>query len=309
MKEKSATDAEVGRTHGSFRPWGAAVLDALRAAHGTVNRLAVGRGRRVVAGRSPGYRPWDPEVIGVDTAAERAVVAALRHAGVRGTLLSEEAGSVPLTGGGSGSPLRDDPVFVILDPFDGSLLYRRGIRAHWFTALGIYGRGGEPRAAGLIDHVTGETILADRAGTARLAAGRTRGAPLRPARTRRVAGAYLEAYMMKPSFLYPTARLLRPLLQHAKCILPNGGPAGFADVAAGRIDVYLAWSEALTEVFSALFIAERAGCVVSHWDGSPVRFRPDIHAVYRLVCSANRSLHAEVLRTLRGAAAPKGSIP
>ncbi|MBI3454328.1 MAG: hypothetical protein HY002_00880 [Candidatus Rokubacteria bacterium] len=283
-------------------PWRAVVHAALRAAHAAIRRLDPHAGQRVVAGRAAGYRPWDPEVIGVDTAAERAVIGALRRAGVRGTLLSEEAGERPM--GRTGR--QPEPVYAILDPFDGSLMYRRGIRAHWFTALGIYGADGSPRAAGLIDHITGEVILADRAGAVRVARAGARPAPVRPAPTASLDGAFLEAYLMKPAFLYPTATALRPLFERAKFILANGGPGGFADVAAGRIDVYLAWREALTEVFSAAYIAERAGCVVSQWDGSPVRFRPDIHALHSLVCSANPRLHAEVLQALRGITPPKG---
>ena len=80
-------------------------------------------------------------------------------------------------------------------------------------------------------------------------------------------------------------------------------------MACGRVDVYLAWHAALTEVFSVAYIVERAGGVVSHWDGSPVRFRPDIHAVYSLVCSANPRLHADVLGTLRGTTPPRGLAP
>jgi len=52
-------------------------------------------------------------------------------------------------------------------------------------------------------------------------------------------------------------------------------------------------------VHSAAFIALRAGCVITHWDGAPVRFTPDIHAVYSLVCSANATLHRQVLRVLK----------
>jgi fructose-1,6-bisphosphatase/inositol monophosphatase family enzyme len=133
--------------------------------------------------------------------------------------------------------------------------------------------------------------------------------PARPSAATTLDGAFLEAYLKKPSFLYPTATALRPLFERARFILPNGGPNGFADVACGRIDVYFAWNEALTEVFSAIFIAERAGCVVTHWDGSPVRFCPDIHAVYSLVCSANPRLHEEVLQALKGITPPKGLLP
>lgn len=236
----------------------------------------------------------------MDTVTERAAVAALRRHRVCGTLLSEEAGAVPIGGVmGQRRSLRD-PVYVVLDPFDGSMLYRRGIRAHWFTALGIYGEDGEARAAGVMDHLTGEIMLADRSGAISLSAPHAAPASLQPSRTTDLADACLEAYMMKPEFLYPTATGLRPLLARAKFLLPNGGPAGFADVAAGRIDVYLTWNFPLTEVFSGIQLAERAGCSISHWDGSPVIFRPDIHAVDSLVCSANEDLHQAVLQTLKG---------
>jgi fructose-1,6-bisphosphatase/inositol monophosphatase family enzyme len=287
-------------------PWRQSVREGLQAASAVVRRLAPGAGQRVVRGREAGYRPWDPEVIGVDTAAERAMIAALRRRGVRGTLLSEEVGETPLRSRADRTGAGTDPVYVIQDPFDGSLLYRRGIRAHWFSALGIYGQDEQPRAAGVVDHITGEIVLADAAGATRLARPGARPVPVRPATTAKLDGAFLETYLGKPSFLYPTATALRPLFERARFILGNGGPCGFADVACGRIDVYFAWNEALTEVFSAIYIAERAGCPVSHWDGSPVRFRPDIHAVYSLVCSANPRLHEQVLRALQGITPPKG---
>lgn len=286
--------------------WRPVVEAALRAASAAVQRLAPAAGQRVVGGRRAGYRSWDPEVIAVDTAAERAAIRALRRGGVHGLLLSEEAGEMPLPRPAGGSGAQPEAVSVVMDPFDGSLLYRRGIRAHWFTALGIYGQDEAPRAAGVIDHITGEVVLADRAGAVRVPRPRARPVPLRPASTPTLDGAFLEAYMMKPTFLYPTATALRPLFERATFILGNGGPAGFADVACGRIDVYLAWQEGLTEVFSAAYIAERAGCVISHWDGSPLRFRPDIHTLHSLVCSANRRLHDDVLRAITGITPPKG---
>ena len=294
---------------GSSTNWRRLLLEALAAARGVVARLAPATGQRVVRGREGGYRPWDPEVIGVDTATEQAVVGVLRRAGLRAYLLSEEAGALEIgrgIGAGSGP---DEPVCVVMDPFDGSLLYRRGIRAHWFTAIGIYRRTGEPRAAGITDHITGEVILADASGAVRIPRADARPIPLRPAKTARLDGAAFEAYLMKPAFLYPTATALHPLFGRAKLVLPNGGPGGFADVACGRIDVYFAWNEALTEVFSSIFIAERAGCVVTGWDGSPVRFRPDINAVHSLVCSANPRLHQNVLQALRGITPPRGLQP
>lgn len=293
---------------GAF-PWRQRVQEGLRAASAAVRRLAPRTGQRVVAGREAGYRPWDPEVIGVDTATERAILAALNRGGIRGTLLSEEAGETTMAGRSARSGAGSEPVYVIMDPFDGSLLYRRGIPAHWFSALAIYGQDGQPRAGGVTDHITGEIILAEPAGVVRIPRPGARPVPVHPARTASLDGAFLETYLKKPPYLYAMATALRPLFERAKFILGNGGPYGFADVACGRIDVYFGWNEALTEVFSAIYIAERAGCVVTQWDGSPIRFRPDIHAVYNLVCSANLRLHAEVLQALKGIPPPKGLMP
>lgn len=288
--------------------WREIVVAGLHAAHAAMHRLGSAAGQRVVAGREAGYRAWDPEVIGVDIATERAVIATLKRHGVHGTVLSEEAGerALPIRRGAPVSA--PEPVYIVMDPFDGSLLYRRGIRAHWFTALGIHGRDGTPRAAGVIDHTTAEVTVADAAGAIRIPRSGARPVRLRPAATRTLDGAFLEAYLMKPPFLYATANALRPLIERAKFILPNGGPGGFADVAGGRIDVYLAWNEALTEVHSAAYIAQRAGCTVTHWDGSPLAFTSDIHAVYNLVCSANATLHHEVLAVLKTVRPPKGLV-
>jgi fructose-1,6-bisphosphatase/inositol monophosphatase family enzyme len=286
--------------------WASAVEAALRAAAAAVRRTDPRRGQRVVAGRAEGYRPFDPEVIGVDTAAEKAAIGALRGAGVHGTLLSEEAGERPLARRRTAAA--PEPVYVVMDPFDGSMLYRRGIRAMWYTGIGLWALDGAPRAAGLVDHVTGELVLSDGAEVRRWASPRARPERPRPAATGDIESAFLEAYMMKPAFLYPTAEALRPLLGRARFVLPNGGPGGFVDVACGRIDVYLAWREALTEVFSTVGIALAAGCIVSGWDGAPLVFRPDINALHTVVCSANPRLHAEVLRVLEGVT-PPGGIP
>jgi fructose-1,6-bisphosphatase/inositol monophosphatase family enzyme len=260
----------------------------------------------VVGGRAEGYRPFDPEVIGVDTAAEDAAVAALRRSGVHGTLLSEEAGERDLPRPRRGAC--PEPVYVVMDPFDGSMLYRRGIRALWYTGIGLWGRDATPRAAGLVDHVTGEVVLWDGGAVRRWAHPRARQERPRPASTGKLDGAFVEAYMMKPAFLYPTAEALRPLFGRAGFVLPNGGPGGFVDVACGRVDVYVAWREALTEVFSTVAVAQAAGCAVSGWDGVPLVFRPDIHALHTVVCSANPRLHADVLRALEGVA-PPGGVP
>ena len=124
--------------------WRAAVLAALRAAQAAVRRLSPAAGQRVVAGRAAGYRPFDPDVIAVDTAAERAVIRALERLGLHGTLLSEEAGERPL-----GRPrARGEPIYAVLDPSTeasctGGASARSGSR-RWASTVGTAARA--PRA-------------------------------------------------------------------------------------------------------------------------------------------------------------------
>ena len=97
IRAKAAQKPQAKPTARSARafPWRGIVLTALRAAQATVKGLGAAAGQRVVARREAGYRSWDPEVIGVDTATERAVIRVLERHGVAGTLLSEEAGERP----------------------------------------------------------------------------------------------------------------------------------------------------------------------------------------------------------------------
>ena len=91
----------------------------------------------VVATRQAGYREWDPEVIRIDRDLENLYVSALQQTGWRVTLLSEELQRVELPGDGA-------PLFAVCDPFDGSALYRRRLRAFWFTAFALYDHQGNP---------------------------------------------------------------------------------------------------------------------------------------------------------------------
>jgi fructose-1,6-bisphosphatase/inositol monophosphatase family enzyme len=110
--------------------------------------------------------------------------------------------------------------------------------------------------------------------------------------------AYLATYLMKPHFLYPTVERYKPLLSQVKFVLPNGGPCGFADVAAGRCDIYLAVQQPMIEVFAGLPIALSAGCVVTDFSGNSVSFDADLHRRYDVLCTCTPQLHEKVLQVL-----------
>ncbi len=252
------------------------------------------RATEVVATRETGYRDWDPEVIRIDRELENLYVQALQETGWRVTLLSEELQRVEFPGEG-------EPIYAVCDPFDGSALYRRKIKAFWFTALALYDSQGEPIASAVGDIVSKRIEFATKEGAFVAPLGNAeRRQPLRPNKTKTLKDAYLATYLMKPHFIYPTVERYKPLLSSVKFVLPNGGPCGFADVAAGRCDIYLAVQQPMIEVFAGVQIALSAGCVVTDFEGNAVKFDPDINRRYDILCSCTEELHQQVLSMLRG---------
>ncbi|MGQ9519920.1 MAG: inositol monophosphatase family protein [Candidatus Fervidibacter sp.] len=248
----------------------------------------------VVEVRGAGYREWDPEVIRIDKELEKHYVQALKGTSRSFIVLSEELQREELQGKG-------ELVYAVCDPFDGSALYRRRIKAFWFTALAVYDLQGIPLGAAVGDILAGKVEFFTPQGSfvAHIDNLEHR-RPLRPNGTKELREAYLATYLMKPHFLYPTVERYKGLLSAVKFVLPNGGPCGFTDVASGRCDVYLAVQQPMIEIFAGLPIALGAGCVVTDFNGNPVTFAPDINRRYDVVCSCTEELHHQVLTVLKG---------
>lgn len=284
--------AAAGQSQGFWTDFG---LECIIEGMDLINQLG-GRGREVVSSqRQAGYRYWDPETLKVDKATEDLFLRKLTERGVRGEFLSEEAGRLELPGG-EGGPA--EPVYFVSDPFDGSLLYKRCIPAFWYTSLAIYSQDGQALCAIVGDCIEWKVDFASESGSF---SGKLREGKLvdvtenKPSDTTDLGQAFIESYLMKPHYLYPTAVQYEALLRQVKFILPNGGPGAFADVACGRIDAYVAFRQPFVDVFPGLAIAEKAGAIVTTFDGQPVVFSPDISQRYDLVCSATAELHERVL--------------
>ena len=248
----------------------------------------------VVEVRAKGYREWDPEVIRIDRELESLYVRSLQETGLSIVILSEELQRLEVSGEG-------EQVYAVCDPFDGSALYRRRIRAFWFTALALYDGAGSPLSAAVGDIIAGKVEFSSPDGSfAAPVENLEQKLLLRPNKTTKLSDAYLATYLMKPHFLYPTVERFKPLFSAVKFILPNGGPCGFADVASGRCDIYLAVQQPMIEVFAGLPIALSTGCVVTDFEGNPVAFDPDINRRYDIVCSCTEELHQQVLALLKG---------
>jgi fructose-1,6-bisphosphatase/inositol monophosphatase family enzyme len=278
----------------------ALVLAMLAEALDTVRRLrGDNTGAETVRTRSGAYKSWDPDILRVDKEVEDGFLRRLRQLGVPLVLLSEEAGRVAV---GDGDPA----YYAVADPFDGSWLFQRGIPAFWYSSMGLYDAAFEPVCCAVGDAVRGTVAFADADGAwlARPDEGPDSCEALDEARRTDAVGAStadparagIESYAMKPArFLLPLVDRYRPVIEAFKFLLPNGGPYGFADVALGRVDVYFAPGQPFVDVFSGLQIAERAGAVVTDFEGGAVRPSDDVETVLDVVASRTESLHERVL--------------
>lgn len=297
-------------SEGSSSVWIKFALELAAEAVDQVAQLAPAEGRVVVEERdaTPGsYKSWDPKTLRIDKQLENYFLEQLAEKGLEAVVLSEEAGRVVVRPRCAPEVDFDRPIYFVSDPFDGSLLYEREIPVFWYTALAIYTRPArpelaEPLAAVVADCQTRKVCFCDtrRSYQALLGPGRklSQIQPITPNSTHQLSEAFLETYLMKPQFMYPAAEKFKFLFKDVRFILPNGGPAGFCDVASGKVDVYFAFRQPHTDIFPGLAIAERAGCSISTFEGKPVRFEEEVTKRYNLICCANERLQRRVLELL-----------
>jgi fructose-1,6-bisphosphatase/inositol monophosphatase family enzyme len=296
---------------GTASVWIKLALELAGEAVKRINALGLSRGAQVVQVRDSGPeggRNWDPGILQVDREVEEYCIEQLAERGIDTILLSEEAGRVKVEPRCAPEVEYDRPIYLVLDPFDGSVLYKRSIPAFWYSCLAIYTR---PARLELAESLASVVInCADRSvcycdtrtsyeaklspeGTL------TECRQLAPKATKKLSEAYLETYLMKPNYMYPAVEKFRFLFRGVKVILPNGGPSGFCDVASGKVDVYFACKQPHTDIFPGLAVAERAGCCVTTFEGRKVAFEEAVRKRYNLVCSANVELHSKVLNLLK----------
>jgi fructose-1,6-bisphosphatase/inositol monophosphatase family enzyme len=253
------------------------------------------------------YRHWDTETLRIDKEVEGYYIDQLSRDGIDAIMLSEEAGRLVIKPRNSPPPAMSMPVFFVSDPFDGSMLYKRNIPDFWYTALAIYTRPeiipeAEPLTAVVVDLVSKLVHYCDTnasyEGTIHPDGSVSEPRRLAPNTTSELAQSFLETYMMKPPFMYPTSEIFKFLLTKVKFILPNGGPCGFCDVANGRIDIYLGHKQPHNDIYPGLAVAEKAGCVVTTFEGHPVRFDDHIEKRYNVLCTCTKALHEKVLMLL-----------
>ncbi len=290
----------MNKSH-EFDSWTEFGLTVIRESIELVNSLG-SKGTRVVDVRTGEYRHWDPETLKVDKEVEDFFIKKIKEKGIYGTFLSEEAGKLDLERSKSCPEKLDEKVYFISDPFDGSLLYKRNISAFWYTTLAVYSEDDSVKTA-IVGDCAGRSIDfcdSHKAYTSRIKDKNiTDISEIKPSQTSKLSDAFIETYLMKPHYLYPAAINFKPLFEKVKFILPNGGPSGFCDVARGKVDIYLANKQPFVDVFTGLAIAQKAGCVITDYNGNPPKFEPDINKRFNIICSANQYIHKQVLEVLK----------
>jgi len=283
---------------------GAFALAAVAEALDTIAELKEQNiGGETVEKRLGEYKNWDPEIFKVDKDTEDGFRRRLEGRERPVVLLSEEAGRVPI---GKGGPEH----FVVADPFDGSWLFKRGIPDFWYSSLAFFDPEFNPVCCAVGDAVPRNIAFADGGGAY---LGRLEGERLvhtvkldkeyrqkmgRPDVTD-LAKAGIESYAMKPKkFLMPLVDRYRAVLEPFKFFLPNGGPYAFVDVAEGKIDTYFAPRQPFVDIFSGVMVAEKAGAIITDFDGKPVRCSDNVESVYDVVASSNQALHDKMLELI-----------
>ena len=251
------------------------------------------------------YKSWDPDILRVDKDAENGYARRLEALGTPLIFLSEEAGHVDINLDAPG-----DTSYVVCDPFDGSYLFKHGIPDFWYSSLAFYDTDFNAMSCAVGDCVPRNIAFANAEGAflARLEGDQLaervrldhayREAMGRPDVTE-MEGASIESYAMKPKkFLIPLVDQFRHLFLPFKFFLPNGGPYGFVDVAEGKIDCYFAPRQPYVDIFSGIYVAQQAGCVVTDFDGNPVRPHGDVKTVWDVVACTNETMHEQVLAAI-----------
>ena len=252
------------------------------------------RRRRGSLRRLPFVGP--PHVLAGDRIAEDLIFERLREDGCRVTVISEEAGllTFPLEGAPPDDP---DGLYLIMDPLDGSILYERDVPAFWAISMGLW-QGSRHLATLVMDLTSGQVWQARSGeawesnverGVAKMklgATGETAGFEHRVASATKLSDAYVATYLMKPHYLGPVVERFSPVFLSSRFVLPIGGALAWTYVASGRLDAHIPLNQPLTEVYSAMGVAQESGCIITDLKGNPPKLTPDIHQRYTLVCNA-----------------------
>lgn len=194
------------------------------------------------------------------------------------------------------------------DPFDGSGIFRRGLRSEWWSVVSFFDLKGEPLAGGAADILNRVIYLAHSEGVFCISLQDGEKSRVSPAQKKRVDNqTILAAYLMISDYLDPWAEMTKIIRNEHPGLFfwPNGGSCIYARIAEGTVHAYLMPNEPRSEIDPGLAFAKFAGFpVFSVEQGKvlqPYRFIPGRQAdrVACFIAACTSDLARDIIEALK----------
>lgn len=238
----------------------------LRDVVGVVDDAVNTGGGADVMGAVPG-RPADEDVeIELDRICDRLFESSILRSGLRIRVNSEH--------GVYGS---DNPLYrCMIDPFDGSGLFRRGLRKEWYSVLSILDLNGKPIAGGALDIRSREIYLASEESVTLVSLWDDSRVEVHPSRKSSIdADTIIAAYTMNLEYRIDWNAKAKNLNEgFPGLIWGNGGACIYPLIASGDVHAYVMFEEPRSEIdpglaFAAsakypLYAVDESGCLTPY---------------------------------------------
>lgn len=227
-----------------------------------IAKSAKGEGREILG--EVINRPEDID-IGIDKVGEQVLEKLLKKYEIKATVFSEpEARDIK----------NGNHLYGSIDPFDGSILFLKGLRHNWYTALSFYDKEKGPLATGISDILNGKFYIFDGDDNYVQDMGGEKKEPIVKSDRKKlqepiVLASYLMSSQYSKKFLDIFGDLIKNM--HPKAVFyPQGGSFIYAFLAAGLVDAYVMFDEPRSEIDPGFPIAKKAGCQIVTVDSDGV---------------------------------------
>lgn len=220
-----------------------------------------GKGRKVVAAVA-GRPEAEDEQLDLDKRCDKLFERLLKKSDLKVHVFSEH--------GEYGVPLEEAEYFCSIDPFDGSGLYRRGVRWDWWSVLSFFDLKGNPLVGCAVDILSGKMYLAyDQKATMIYLAQNKEDEyveSLCPSRQTSLGDdSHIAVYLMDPSYMGSWidrgGKLLARMRRRFKRarLYANGGSCIYPLLAGGIVQGYVMFREPRSEIDPGMGFAKTAG--------------------------------------------------
>ncbi|MDO8424805.1 MAG: inositol monophosphatase family protein [bacterium] len=217
-------------------------------------KAANGQGRKILG--EVINRPEDID-IEIDKVGEDILEKLLKKYEIKATVFSEpEARDIK----------NGNHLYGSIDPFDGSILFLKGLKHNWYTALSFYDKERNPIVTGISDIINGKFYIFDGEENYALDMGSNKKEAISKSNRKNLSEPIvLASYVMSSQYSKKFLDIFGDLVKnmHPKAIFyPQGGSFIYSFLAAGLIDAYVMFDEPRSEIDPGFPIAKKAGCQV-----------------------------------------------